>query len=274
MNKSSLVFLHGFPFDASSWNPQVEHFQNSYFTIAEDLIGHGKGKKPEGPWMINHYVEDLKATLDQKDVEKAILCGVSMGGYIAMNFCLKYPDRVEALILSNTQAPSDSNENKDKRFETIQKIHREGLKDFADSFSKSVLSVRTLNSHPHIQKKLELAILKQKPEHITLVLGALASRKDLTTQVQHIKCPTLVITGSEDKVISPLSCELLAKSIRQAHFEKIEGTGHLPNLERPQEFNQILSRFIESLKGKFDHEDDTYNHQQITSHTSSSTSRK
>lgn len=274
MNKSSLVFLHGFPFDATSWNPQVEYFQNSYFTIAEDLIGHGKGKTFQGPWMIQHYVEDLKLSLDKKDVEKAILCGVSMGGYIAMNFCLKYPNRVEALILSNTQAPSDSNENKDKRFETIQKIQREGIKDFADHFSKSVLSIKTLNTSPHIQKKLEATILKQKAENIALVLGALSSRKDLTTQVQQIKCPTLVISGAEDKVISPLSCELLAKSIRQAHFEKIEGAGHLPNLERPQEFNQILGRFLETLKGKFDHEDNSYNHQQIASRTSSQTSRK
>ena len=100
-----------------------------------------------------------------------------MGGYIALNFYNRYPERVEALVLSNTQAAGDSNEAKDKRFANIQKIQREGLTEFADSFSKSVLCVKTLNSNPHLQKKIEAMILQQKPHNLALVLGAIAMRK-------------------------------------------------------------------------------------------------
>lgn len=264
MFTSNLVFLHGFPFDSSAWNPQVEYFQNFYFTVAEDLRGHGAGKTGPGPWMIDHYVEDLKLCLDQRDIEKAILCGVSMGGYIALNFYNRYPERVEALVLSNTQAAGDSNEAKDKRFANIQKIQREGLTEFADSFSKSVLCVKTLNSNPHLQKKIEAMILQQKPHNLALVLGALASRKDLSKELKNIKCPTLIVTGSEDKIIPPSVCENLAKSIPQAHFERIEGAGHLPNLECPEQFNQILDRFLEAFKERFQNEEHPYNYQQIS----------
>lgn len=274
MHRSNLVFLHGFPFDSSTWKPQVEHFQNLYFTIAEDLRGHSSGKIGPGPWMIDHYVEDLKATLDQKEIETAILCGVSMGGYIALNFYLRYPERVEALILSNTQAAGDSNEAKDKRFKTIQKIQREGLKDFADQFSKSVLCVKTLNTNPRLQKKIETTIAQQNPENTALVLGALAARKDLTAELSKIKCPTLVITGAEDKIIPSAVCETLAKSIPQAHFEIIEGSGHLPNLECPDQFNQILDQFLGTLKGKFQNEEHPYIYQQITAGPASKILRK
>lgn len=274
MNSSNLVFLHGFPFDSSAWNPQIDYFQNFYFTIAEDLRGLGTGKIGPAPWMIDHYVEDLKVSLDRKDIEKAILCGVSMGGYIALNFYMRYPERVEALILSNTQAAGDSNEAKNKRFATIQKIHLEGLKDFADSFSKNVLCVKTLNTNPHLQKKLEAMILHQKPENLALILGALASRKDLTAELGKIKCPTLVITGSEDKIIPHFVCENLAKSIPQAHFERIDGVGHLPNLESPEKFNRILEQFLGTFKGKAQNEEYSYNYQQITSSAASQIFRK
>jgi 3-oxoadipate enol-lactonase len=274
MHNSYLIFLHGFPFDSSTWNPQIEHFQNYYFTAAEDLRGLGLGKTGPAPWMLNHYVEDLKSSLDQKGIAKAVLCGVSMGGYVALNFYLRYPERVEALVLSNTQAAADSNEEKDKRFATIQKFQQEGLTEFADSFSKSVLCVNTLNRNPHLQKKIEALILRQKLENLALVLGALASRKDLSGELYKISCPTLVITGTDDKIIPSAVCDSLAKSIPEAHFERIKGAGHLPNLERPEKFNQILDTFLGALKGNFQNEARPYNYQQISFSPASQIFRK
>lgn len=274
MYTSNLVFLHGFPFDSSAWTPQIERFQNDYYTVAEDLRGHGAGKTGPGPWMLDHFVNDLKESLDQRDVEKAILCGVSMGGYIALHFYMRFPERIEALVLSNTQAAGDSNEGKDKRFATLQKIQQEGLKDFADQFSKSVLCVKTLNTNPHLQKKIEAMILQQKPENLAFILGALVARKDLTSELAKITCPVLVITGSEDKIISPEATEMLAKSIPRAHFEKIEGAGHLPNLERPDEFNRILNQFLKAFRGKFQNEEHPYNYKQISASPASKILRK
>lgn len=274
MNTANLVFLHGFPFNSSSWDPQVSYFQNTYYTVAQDLMGLGMGVSTPGPWFLNHYVDDLKSFLDQHDIEKAVLCGVSMGGYIALNFYLSFPDRIDALVLSNTQALGDSNEAKDKRYETVKKILRDGVQDFAESFSKSVLSIQTLNKNPRLQKKLEAMISQQKPENLVRILGALAARKDLSSSVSQIHCPVLVVTGYEDKIISPAVTEKLAKAIPKAHFEKIAGAGHLPNLEQPEEFNRILEDFLESLRGKRQNEEHPYNSKQITDGSSPTIFRK
>ncbi|MEQ1722615.1 MAG: alpha/beta hydrolase [Pseudobdellovibrio sp.] len=119
MKNYNLVFLHGFPFNSSSWGPQVEYFKNKCNVLAPDLRGHRNGPNEAGAWMIAHFAEDLKQLLVENKIEKAVICGLSMGGYVALHFAQQYPEMVAGLVLCDTQADADSNEVKDKRYITI-----------------------------------------------------------------------------------------------------------------------------------------------------------
>jgi 3-oxoadipate enol-lactonase len=247
--QTPIIFLHGFPFNGSCWDPQVVHFKNKTAVFNPDLRGHRDGPGTEknenlGPWMIAHFVEDLIKLLDEKNIKKVSLCGLSMGGYIALHFISNFPERVQNLILCDTQAGADNNESKSQRYETIKNIQKNGLTDLAKSFSKKAISESTLKNNPQIQNQLESMILKNKAECIALVVGALAARNDFASSLSNIQCPTLIIVGSDDNITSPEINKELAMKIPGARFETISQAGHLSNLEKPEIFNSILEDFL------------------------------
>lgn len=246
MNATSIIFLHGFPFNGSAWKPQVEYFKDRFEVYAPDLRGHGTAAAPSGPWMIAHYVEDLKHFMDEKKVPKAILCGLSMGGYIALQFVAKYPERVAGLILADTRADADSNEVKMKRYETIEKIHREGLSGFAKDFSRAVLSESTLRERPDIQKHVEAMILGNAAGNMAMAVGALVARHDNRSTLSSIRCPTAVFVGTEDKITPPELSELIAGGVEDSVLRLIEKAGHLSNVEQPDVFNHHIDTFLKN----------------------------
>lgn len=239
-----ILFLHGFPFNASSWKDQVEFFQDKHNVMAPDLRGHGNGPKGLGPWMIADYVDDLHELLVHAKVEKVVLCGLSMGGYVALEFIRKYPERVGALILCATRADADSNEAKDQRFKLLERIRKEGLKGFADDFSKKVLSEIKSDETREIKQSVEQMILNNSAADVCFALGAIASRKDSTDILRDIKCPTLVLAGTEDQVINWTVIEEMANEIPDAQFVKVTNAGHLINIEQPKKFNRIIDIFL------------------------------
>ncbi|MGZ3694714.1 MAG: alpha/beta fold hydrolase [Bdellovibrionota bacterium] len=247
MNKLNLLFLHGFPFNASSWDAQAIHFGKDHQVFAPDLRGHASGPQDNPPWFIHHFVEDMKALLDRKGVDKAVVCGLSMGGYVALHFVQKYPERVKALILCDTQAGADSNEAKDKRYAAEQKIYAAGLPAYAEEFSKNVLSKETLNENLELQKKVIGMITNNNISAVTMILATLASRRDSTPFLAGIEVPTLVIVGDEDTVTPPNLAKLLTDKISGAKLALIPGAGHLSNMEQPEEFNRVVGEFLAGL---------------------------
>ena len=247
--QTPLVFLHGFPFNGSCWEPQVSYFKNKTTVFNPDLRGHRHGPgtlkaEAKGPWLIAHFVEDLIVFLDEKNIEKISLCGLSMGGYIALHFINKYPKRVQNLILCDTQAGADNNASKDQRYESIINIQKNGLTEFAKNFSRKVVSENTLKNNPQIQPLLESMILENQAELITLVLAALAARNDFKSSLSSISCPTMVIVGSDDVITPPEINKELALGIPGARFEQISKAGHLTNREQPDIFNSLLDSFL------------------------------
>ncbi len=247
--RHSLVFLHGFPFNSKSWVPQVayveQNFGDTVKTFAPNLRGHRPRLPTENtPWMLQHFVADLERYLDQSHIEKAVLCGLSMGGYVALRFVADHSDRVEGLILADTRADADTNEAKQKRYELIEKLQREGAGGFAKDFSKLVLSETTLAEKPEIRAQIEATILGHDPKDLALVVGALASRPDSSEDLAAIGCPTLVIVGRDDQVTPVKFSEVLAEKIPQAQLQIIERAGHLSNVEQPDAFNKVLGDFL------------------------------
>tara|TARA_B110001454_G_C12723280_1_gene436250 strand:- start:2603 stop:3403 length:801 start_codon:yes stop_codon:yes gene_type:complete len=239
-----ILFLHGFPFNGSLWKPQIEFFQNKRIVLAPDLRGHGSGPKGNAPWMILDFVDDLHELLVKARVEKVILCGHSMGGYVALEFIHKYPHLVESLILVGSRADADSNDVKDQRFKTLEKIRSEGLENFADDFSKLVLSDVRSEEKKELKKTVQNMILSNDIEDVMMVIGAMASRKDSTPILKEISCPTMVIVGADDRITSWGVNHSMARRITNCQFAKVADAGHLVNREQPEKFNALIDTFI------------------------------
>lgn len=244
MECQNLIFLHGFPLNGSAWEPQFEFFKSKYTVMTPDLRGHRQGPNTHGPWMIAHFADDLKQMMANNKMEKAVICGLSMGGYVALHFAKQNPEMVAGLILCDTQADADSNETKDKRYATIQKIQKDGLNSFAQEFSKSVLCENTLTKKPEIQKRVIAMILENKVESVCLNIVALASRRDSNPYLAEFKFPTLVIVGAEDKITPVAASKRLAEGIPNSKLQIIENAGHFSNLEQPDAFNLCLEKFL------------------------------
>src|SRR5690606_29586281 len=129
-----VIFLHGFPFDKTMWQEQLDYLKSSYRLIACDIRGFGKSADEDSPLSMDQFSDDLIALMDKLSIDKAIICGLSMGGYIALNVLNRFPDRFEALILCDTQCNADTVEAKEKRYKAIDKIENDGVSKFNEGF--------------------------------------------------------------------------------------------------------------------------------------------
>lgn len=240
-----IIFIHGFPFDKSSWEPQMTFFKKTHRVIAYDIRGFGVSPAGTEKKSIPLFANDLVGLMDGLGISKAVVCGLSMGGYILLNAVHRYPERFEAIILCDTQCIADSEEAKEKRKQTIlQIIKAEGVEKFADGFVNNVFCKNTLDHKGRLVEKIKKTILATPQETITGTLGALADRDDMCASLHKIAVPTLIICGREDKVTPPVQSESLHSAIRHSALHFIEKAGHLSNLERPDDFNQLLSEFL------------------------------
>ena len=128
-----VLFIHGFPFDKSMWQPQVDFLKSLYRVITYDIRGFGKTFNDVAELNMNLFGDDLIGFMDALEISKAMVCGLSMGGYIALNVVYRFPERIAGLILSDTQCIADSAEGKEKRYKTIQQIETNGLNDFSEA---------------------------------------------------------------------------------------------------------------------------------------------
>lgn len=242
-----VIFIHGFPFDKSSWQPQIDFLKETHRVIAYDIRGFGKSITNDEKASIGLFADDLILFMDALQINKAVACGLSMGGYILLNAINRYPERFEAIILSDTQCIEDSAEAKDKRKKTIQQIESGGKNDFAETFVKNAFCEESLTNKAVVVEKIKNVILSTRDEVIIQTLSALANRWETCTSAKEIKVPALVLCGTEDKLTPFKQSQDLAGLIADSILHKIEKAGHLSNLEQPDEFNRHLLNFIISL---------------------------
>jgi 3-oxoadipate enol-lactonase len=242
-----LVFIHGFPFSKTTWQPQMEALSKGHRVISYDIRGFGRsGSSKEIP-SIDLYASDLLALMDALEIKKAIVCGLSMGGYILMNAIGRYPERFTGIILSDTQCIADSIEVKEKRYKAIRQIESEGLQKFADDFVKSVFCDETLEKRKDLVEETKKIILSTSPQTITGTLHALAQRRESCSLVKRISIPSLILCGKKDNVTPVTQSELLFNSITNSKMHTIENAGHLANLEQPEDFNEHVRNFVNSF---------------------------
>ncbi len=241
----TIIFLHGFPLDHRMWKSQIEFLKDKYYCISYDILQKlEKSKNPE-PIPFEFLVDDFLNLLEKKKIQKPIVCGLSMGGYILLRAIEKKPDAFSKLILCNTKTEADTNEGKLKRVDGIRKINSEGLKDFIKEFTTNALCEFTCKANPEIYKSALKIAKDRTPNATKAILLAMQGRTDTTHVLKTISIPTLVIGGEYDSLTPPESMEKLANQIPNSSFVKIPDAGHFAPFENPKFTNQKILEFLE-----------------------------
>lgn len=243
-NARTIIFIHGFPFNKSMWTVQVSTLQENFRVITYDVRGHGESDIGNVDFSIELFVDDLVGLMDSLNIEKTLLCGLSLGGYIALRAIEKYPDRIQALILSDTQCIADSPEAVEKRMSTIDGINANGVQQYAET---SIANLFAPESHKAKQKEITAirnTILSTPKETLIKTLKALAARKETCTSLNKINVPVLIIVGREDKITPIAAARFMNEKIKHSIIMIVDHAGHLTNLENPSDFNDQLKKFV------------------------------
>jgi 3-oxoadipate enol-lactonase len=245
--KVPVVLIHGFPFSQLMWRPQVEHLKSHFRIVTYDNRGHGRSAVGDGQYLIEYFVDDLIALLDQLGAQQAVLCGLSMGGYIALRAVERNPDRVKALVLADTRSEADSNEAKLKRAANIRTVKEKGVAEFAEGFLKAVFTKASVENKLPAVDEIRRVILANPPLGICGTLLALAARTDTTANLPQIKVPTLILVGDQDPVTPPAASESMHRAIPSSELHLMPNSSHMSNLESPDSFNSHLHAFLTKL---------------------------
>jgi len=242
-----VVLLHGYPFNRSLWTEQVSALSNSYRVITPDLRGLGESDATPGAATMNRMAQDVAALLDQLEISRAVIGGLSMGGYVALAFYKQFPSRVRGLVLADTRAQADTEEGKQTRAQQAEKALAEGMAGIADSMLPKLLTPETVSKHPEIVKRVRDMMLKTKPEGAAGALLGMAEREDQTSLLAQINCPTLILVGREDPITPAQNSEKMHREIAGSRLVVIDNASHVSNLERTEQFNDELLRFLNLL---------------------------
>ncbi len=245
-----LILIHGYPLDHTLWRPQIDGLADLARVVALDLRGFGQSDAPDGACTMDMNADDLRALMDILRIERAVLCGLSMGGYVALAFWRKYASRVRALILVDTRAGADVPATRQARLDMVEQVKQHGSAPAADAMLPRLLAESTRQSRPGLVESVRAMMLRQRPTGIIGAQLGMAERPDSTPALPAINVPTLAIFGAED-VITPAETDgrALASAIPGAKLVVIPNAGHLSNLEQPEAFNAAARKFLLTLDG-------------------------
>jgi 3-oxoadipate enol-lactonase len=242
-----LLFIHGFPFSKEMWNGQVEVFEPSHRVLAYDVRGHDGSSPGTVEFSVAQFGDDLLAFMDELEVTNAVIVGLSMGGYIALNALGRDSGRFRALVLCDTQCKADTPEAREKRLKTIANIRLAGLSKYADESVNNLFASSTQSTKPEVVSFIRDTILRTNADTICKTLQALADRKETCSNLSQTKLPVLIMVGQEDKITPPESALQMHQLIPNSQLETISGAGHLSNLENPDAFNSRLKAFLSEI---------------------------
>jgi 3-oxoadipate enol-lactonase len=243
----AIVFIHGFPFSHKMWEPQMNVMPNNFHAIVYDVRGHGASGTGDGQFSLELFVDDLIALLDYLFIEKAVLCGLSMGGYIALRSFERHPDRVCGLILCDTKSEPDTDAGKIKRTATMKAVKAAGVQAFSEEFVRSIFWEKTFETNPSVIAFVKQLICANSPRGICGTLLALASRTDTTSTLASIRIPTCIMVGEYDKVTPPSDALRMHSMIAGSELHILPNAGHMSNLENTQLFNERFIMFLNKL---------------------------
>lgn len=244
----ALVLVHGHPFDRTMWRGQVERFSRAgYRVIAADLRGYGQSSVVPGATALSVFARDIVELLDHLGIEQCVLGGLSMGGQIVMECQRLYPERLRGLVLADTTATAETAESKRARYEMAERLLVEGLWPYADEVLPRMVAPHNLVALPAVAAHVLAMMRATWPEGAAAALRGRAERPDYVETLASTTVPTLVVVGSEDEFTPVVDAELIHSLVAGSTLAVIDGAAHMPNLERPDEFDSVLLRFLDNI---------------------------
>jgi 3-oxoadipate enol-lactonase len=246
-----LVLIHGHPFDRSMWAPQLGALATrGVRVIAPDLRGYGTTTVVPGTTPLGTFARDIAALLDHLGLDRVVIGGLSMGGQIVMEFCRLFPDRVRGLLLADTFPAAESEDGKRARRAMAERLVREGLKGYTDEVLSKMVAPYNLEALPAVADHVRRMMYGAPPEGAAAALRGRAERPDYRELLDRIAVPTLVVVGRDDEYTPVADARDMHRRIAGSELVVVEGAAHLPNLERPDEFNAALGRFLDRVMTK------------------------
>lgn len=241
----AIMLVHGHPFDRTMWRPQAEVLVDlGYRVVTADLRGYGESEVVPGVTALATFADDAVKLLDKLGIEAAAFVGLSMGGQVVMDVAERYPERVAALVLADTFPDSETAEGHVVRMETADQLVRDGMEEYATAMLPKMISSTTLAQLPDVAEHVRTMMLGASPAGAAAALRGRALRREYISTLLAVRVPTLIIVGDEDEFTPVADAERMHNLVPNSQLVVVQGAGHLPNLERPDEFNDALIWFL------------------------------
>ncbi|HEY2092331.1 MAG TPA: alpha/beta hydrolase [Thermoanaerobaculia bacterium] len=231
-----IVWIHGFPFSSKIFEPQVaiEQFRH----IRVDLRGFGKTPPAEGETSMATYARDVLDVMDDAKIDRAVIAGLSMGGYIAMQLLRDAPERVAALLLLDTRETADTEDGRATRFKQAGDVAKNGIGSVVEPMVPKVAV------SPEARDAIRKIMEEASPEGVIGALKAMASRPDSAETLRSATVPALVVVGDRDEITPPRDAERMVSLLRNAEEAPIAKAAHAANFERPEQLNPLVHAFL------------------------------
>lgn len=243
-----VVCLHGFPLNHQMWREQLSGLSSHARIIAPDLRGFGATDVLAGSVTMEQFADDINALLDALQInEPIVLCGLSMGGYIAWSFTRKYRHRLKGLILCDTRAVADTPEGVTNRHRLVKLVLENGPQAIAAAMLPNLFARKTVEQRGEIVEFMRQMMLSNQAEGIAAALLGMAERPDVRSWLPSIDLPSLLVVGSEDKISTAAEMWEIAAAMPQAQLLEVPDAGHMAPLENPEPVNRAIIKFLQRL---------------------------
>jgi 3-oxoadipate enol-lactonase len=239
------VLLHAFPLNARMWEPQLGIAQRGWHVIAPQARGVDGGDSDPPATTIDDYTADLVDLLDRLHIDDAVICGLSMGGYLAFSLFRRAANYVRALVLADTRPQADTMEGRQARLATLSLLEAHGPAAVVDSLLPKLLAEATRARRPDVVNRVRELAAANSAASLAGAIRVLMSRPDSMSLLPSIRVPTLIVVGEDDAITPPTVAEEMSALIPGAGLVRIQAAGHLSSLERPDAFNDALARFLD-----------------------------
>jgi pimeloyl-ACP methyl ester carboxylesterase len=237
-----VLWIHGFPFASSIWENQLAIRKVRH--VMPDLPGFGQSRPVGGDVSMETYARLMIDLLDHRGIYRAVVAGLSMGGYICFAMARLAPQRMRGLILIDTRETADNEAGRKARFESIEKVQREGVMPIVDSMLPKML---TAQAPAEMRDRLREIMSSASPDGVMAAQRAMANRPDSTALLRDMRVPALIVVGEEDPITPPADAERMAAAIRGATLVKIAGAAHASNFEKAVEVNRAVAAFVANV---------------------------
>lgn len=242
----ALVLVHGHPFDRTMWQPQIDRFSATHRVVAPDLRGYGASDVVPGTTPLSAFAGDIAALLDRLGIEQFVLAGLSMGGQIAMECYRLFPERILGLVLADTFPAAETEEGKAGRNAVADRLLAEGaagMRRYADEVLDRMVAPYNTHAAAHVHRMM----CATDPAGAAAALRGRAERPDYRALLTTVSVPALVVVGRDDTYTPVADAEAMHAALPDSTLVVVERAAHLPNLERPEEFDAAFAEFLSSL---------------------------